>query len=119
MNRIKVDISYEEFAEKEKELKAEKEYLLTRATVTTMRCPLCGTPLKGRTSGPYGDTLDCKAHIECTDGCGFFHAEGKFYSLYDKGASKALAMQCLIDMVRPYIKVFGSPTEESKNLCSL
>lgn len=102
----------EQLEMEEKRIKAEREYMDVRQAITTFRCPLCGSPLKGWISGPMHDTLDCKPHIQCTDGCGYFHAEGQWFSLYDKGASKALALQSISTMVKPYIKVFGSPLEE-------
>lgn len=103
-----------ELIEEEKKLKEKKEYIETRKVVTSLRCPLCGSPLRGMVYGPFNDTLDCKPEIFCDKkrGCGYFCAEGDSFSLYDKNTNKSLALQALIEKVRPYIKTFGSPCEE-------
>lgn len=103
----------EELQREEQALKEKREYVEVRKAVTTMRCPICGAPLQGRVRGPMHDTADCQPFIFCDKnvGCGYFLAEGNWFSLYDKGAKKSLALQCLVDVVRPYIKVFGSPLE--------
>lgn len=85
-----------------------------KVSITSFRCPVCGHHLSGRIGDGEGDTLDFRAFIYCK-GCEMFNAESsRFYSMYELGNIKAEALEDVIEKVRPYIKVFGSPIEEEE-----
>lgn len=103
-----------ELARQEKSLADRRRYLEVRKAVTRMRCPVCGAYLKGNIYGPVHDTADCHPVIFCDKvrGCGYFLAEGPWFSMYDRDADIPLALQRHMESVKRYIKEWGPPAEE-------
>lgn len=115
----------EELNRQHERLNEEREYIEARKAVTSMRCPVCGHPLRGYVTEPKHDTLDITPHIVCTTGCKLIHYEGITMSLYGfqvlnglgsgrlvRHVTRAYALSTASNMIRPWIKQFGSPLEQ-------